>query len=66
MIFLIAAVILLLYFLKLIDNNLLLTIGLVLITAYLILFVFIRNRFIVYDTYYQYLLMIENKKILIN
>lgn len=62
MIILIAAVILLLYFLKLIDNNLLLTIGLVLMTAYLILFTFIRNRFIVYDTYYQYLLMIENKK----
>lgn len=52
----------LILFLNKIDNNLLITLSLIAITAYLILFVFLRNKFLVYDTYYQYLLMIENKR----
>ncbi|MGI6771791.1 MAG: hypothetical protein GX546_00825 [Acholeplasmataceae bacterium] len=61
MLVVIIAVFLILFFNK-IDNNLLITLSLIAITAYLILFVFLRNKFLVYDTYYQYLLMIENKK----
>jgi len=61
MLVVIIAVFLTLFLLK-IDNNLLITLSLIAITAYLFLFVFLRNKFLVYDTYYQYLLMIENKK----